>query len=91
MERTEREVYVHYFAQLKDASGKDGEHLPVAAVGEATAGASAADWYRHLAQRYRFTMPQEVVRPALNGRYARWTDPVRGGDELAFIPPVAGG
>lgn len=31
------------------------------------------------------------LRVAINGTYAAWDDPVRAGDEVAIIPPVAGG
>jgi molybdopterin converting factor subunit 1 len=31
------------------------------------------------------------IRVAVNGSYADATDPVRSGDEVALIPPVAGG
>lgn len=32
-----------------------------------------------------------ALRVAVNGAYAGWDDPVRAGDEVAIIPPVAGG
>lgn len=31
------------------------------------------------------------IRVAINGAYAQWGDVVRSGDEVALIPPVAGG
>ena len=31
------------------------------------------------------------VRAARNGAYAQWDDPLTDGDEVAFLPPVAGG
>jgi molybdopterin converting factor small subunit len=31
------------------------------------------------------------LRVAINGTYAAWDEPVRDGDEVAIIPPVAGG
>lgn len=31
------------------------------------------------------------LRLAINGTYAAWDDPVHDGDEVAIIPPVAGG
>ena len=31
------------------------------------------------------------IRVAVNGTYAAWDDPVRPADEVALIPPVAGG
>jgi molybdopterin synthase catalytic subunit/molybdopterin synthase sulfur carrier subunit len=32
-----------------------------------------------------------ALRLAVNGAYAGWDEPVRPGDEVALIPPVAGG
>jgi molybdopterin converting factor subunit 1 len=32
-----------------------------------------------------------IIRVAVNGAYAADTDPVAAGDEVALIPPVAGG
>jgi molybdopterin synthase catalytic subunit/molybdopterin synthase sulfur carrier subunit len=34
---------------------------------------------------------QGSLRLAVNGTYARWDEDVRPGDEVALIPPVAGG
>lgn len=42
--------------------------------------------------RYPGLLPyQRAIRLAVNGAYARPTDAVRAGDEVALIPPVAGG
>lgn len=32
-----------------------------------------------------------ALRLAVNGTYAAWDDPIADGDEVAVIPPVAGG
>ena len=36
-------------------------------------------------------MPRERLRVAVDGAFAQWTDPLRDGCEVAFIPPVSGG
>ena len=38
-----------------------------------------------------FRDPQGRVRPARNSAYCDWQTPVEPGDEVAFMPPVAGG
>ena len=38
-----------------------------------------------------FRAPQGRVRPARNSAYCDWQTPVEPGDEVAFMPPVAGG
>jgi len=45
-----------------------------------------------LLSRYPALAPhRRSIRIAVNGTYAFATDPVRPGDEIALIPPVAGG
>ncbi len=34
---------------------------------------------------------ESSIRLAVNGTYAAWEDPIHDGDEVALIPPVAGG
>lgn len=80
-------VYVLYFAQYQLATGRPDELL----ADETEGGRTAAEWYDLLAARYTFPIERSVVRVAVNGRYAAWDTRVASGDELAFIPPVAGG
>lgn len=80
-------IRLRYFAQLRDASGKDEEFLSVE-PGDIT---SPGEWYERLSRQYGFPLPRELVRPAVNGRYVAWGHALGDGDELAFIPPVAGG
>jgi molybdopterin converting factor subunit 1 len=77
-------VTLHYFALLREQRGQSSESLTTAAT---TAGAL----YGELAQRHGFTLPVTHVRVAINGEFAPWETPLRAGDELVFIPPVAGG
>ena len=80
-------IRVLYFAQLRDSSGRDEELLPLRVAGVTT----PADCFSELALRYGFPLARKVVRAAVNGRYTTWDHPLEDGDELAFIPPVAGG
>lgn len=34
---------------------------------------------------------RKALRLAVNGSYVAWGDPISAGDEVALIPPVAGG
>lgn len=86
-ERHQDGVHVLYFAQYQLATGRPGELLEDETDGART----AADWYDLLAARYTFSIDRSVVRVAVNGRYEGWDTLVVSGDELAFIPPVAGG
>lgn len=80
-------VRVLFFAAARDAAGT-GE-LALDAVAEGfTVGALA----RELAARYPdLGARMRSVRFAVNGEYVRDEHPVRAGDEVAVIPPVAGG
>lgn len=80
-------VSVLYFAGLRDAVGLSDEaiELPehVRTVGELC---------DHLASRHRgYAERRASVRVARNEAFAGDADPVRDGDVIALIPPVAGG
>ena len=55
------------------------------------AGATAADAWRQLSDRYSLGPLPRAFRCAVNSEYARWEDRLAEGDELAIIPPVSGG
>jgi molybdopterin converting factor subunit 1 len=79
-------IRVRLFAMLREQAGWRERTIEVPAA------ASVEDAWRAVASaspalvRYR-----EVVRFARNGRYAAPTDELHDGDQLALIPPVAGG
>ncbi len=77
-------VRVQYFALLREQRGRADETL-------ATAAATPAGLYAELHAQHGFTLPAERLRVAVNGEFARWDTPLREGDALVFIPPVAGG
>lgn len=77
-------VRVLYFASLRDAAGRDGETLDVAAM-------SLAQLYDDARERHGLPFPRERLRVARNGAFASWNDVVGEDDEVAFIPPVSGG
>jgi molybdopterin synthase sulfur carrier subunit len=80
-------VHVLYFAGLRDAVGLSEEDIELpASVGTVRELCSLLA-LRHDAYRSR----QTQVRPALNEAFAQDDDPVRHGDVLALLPPVAGG
>ncbi len=77
-------VKVLYFASLRDAAGTAEEMIETPAT-------DAAGLYASLQARHGFSMPRERLRVAVDGAFAQWTDPLRDGSEIAFIPPVSGG
>jgi molybdopterin synthase sulfur carrier subunit len=83
-------VQVLYFARLREAFGCDREsvELPgsVGTVAELTA------WLRNRGEVWAHELAAgKPVRVAVNQDIADASTPVRGGDEIAFFPPVTGG
>ncbi|WP_221031131.1 MoaD/ThiS family protein [Actomonas aquatica] len=77
-------IHVRYFAILREQRGVSNETLQ-------TAAADAATLYEELATTHSFTLPVDRLRAAINGDFAPWPAPLNDGDEVVFIPPVAGG
>lgn len=77
-------VTVQYFAILREQRGLAQEKL-------ATAAATPTALYDELRARHKFTLPADRVRAAVNDEFVAATAPLRDGDRIVFIPPVAGG
>ena len=77
-------VSTQYFAILREQRGLTKETLQTEAT---TPGAL----YAELKDRHRFTLPGDRIRAAVNGEFVASTDALSDGDEVVFIPPVAGG
>jgi molybdopterin converting factor subunit 1 len=79
-------VRLLFFAVLRDIAGMDERELTLAA------GTTAAEVWQGLRSTYAkladYTQPPMI---AINETYATPDTVLREGDELAFIPPVAGG
>jgi molybdopterin converting factor subunit 1 len=77
-------VHVQYFAALRERAGRGAETLE-------TSAATPAELYADLAARRGLGLPRELLRVAVNDEFADWTRPLEDGDQVVFIPPVAGG
>jgi molybdopterin converting factor subunit 1 len=77
-------VSIQYFAILREQRGLAHEKLT-------TAAATPAALYDELSARHPFTLPADRVRAAVNGEFVAATAALKDGDEVVFIPPVAGG
>ena len=75
-------VRVLYFGVLKDAFGRAGESLALAE------GASVADLLRVIRGPEGFW---DSIAVAVNQEYAKGSDVLKEGDEVALLPPVSGG
>lgn len=79
-----RRLTVQYYAVLREQTGRREESL-------VTSARTARELYRELAQRYPFSLDPAVLRVAINGEFGEWSAPLKEGDAVVFIPPVAGG
>jgi molybdopterin converting factor small subunit len=74
------------FAGARDVLGSAELAFPLAAP------CTAAELLAEVCRRYPALAPwQGSIRVAVNGAYAAADDRVASGDEVALIPPVAGG
>jgi molybdopterin converting factor subunit 1 len=75
---------VQYFAILREQRGLSREKLTTPAT-------TPAALYDELRTRHNFTLPGDRVRAAVNDTFVDSATPLREGDRVVFIPPVAGG
>ena len=78
------EIRVQYYALLREQAGRSTETL-------ATRARTPRELYDELAAKYPFTLPAEMLRVAINAEFGEWSHPLKAGDAVVFIPPVAGG
>jgi sulfur-carrier protein len=79
-----KKVTLLYFASLRDAAG----------IGSETVETSARDLsmlYAEVSARHGLGWGTDALRVAVDGEFARWSDPLPDAGEVAFIPPVSGG
>lgn len=77
-------IRIRYFAILREQRGLATEERP-------TTAADAQALYLELQAAHGFTLPVDRLRAAVNGAFVAWPAPLADGDEVVFIPPVAGG
>ncbi len=78
------EIRVQYYALLREQAGRSVETL-------ATRARTPRELYAELAAKYPFTLPADMLRVAVNAEFGDWSQPLKAGDAVVFIPPVAGG
>ena len=77
-------IRVQYYALLREQAGRSDETLT-------TSARDPRELYAELSQRYPFTLPADMLRVAVNAEFGDWSQPLKAGDAVVFIPPVAGG
>ena len=77
-------IVVRYFALLREQRGCDEETVE-------TAAANAQDLFNELQALYGLGLNPSSMKVVVNEEFCEWTQPIQSGDEVAFVPPVAGG
>ncbi len=83
-------VTVRYFASLRESLGKDVEEIELPA-GVATVAALRAHLRSRGGAYGEVLADTKLVRSALNQDMVPQAAALKGGDEVAFFPPVTGG
>ena len=79
-----KSLTLQYFAQLKDITGCSEEQVD-------TLYSTASGLYEELRSRYAFPYKQKQLMLAINDDFCPWEQELKEGDNIVFIPPVAGG
>ena len=77
-------IKLQYFSLLRDEAGKDKEEITSAAP-------NAQELYQEMRQLYNFSQDGSTYRVAINDEFVAWDTTINDGDNIVFIPPVAGG
>jgi sulfur-carrier protein len=79
-----RRVRVEYYAMLREQAGMNEETVE-------TSAATPEQLYAQLVERHGFDVARTGLKVAINAQFGDWSAPLDDGDEVVFIPPVAGG
>jgi molybdopterin converting factor subunit 1 len=77
-------IHLRYYALLREQAGRQTETVD-------TAARTPEALYAELAARHGFRLAQSQVKVAVNASFTDWSTTLAEGDEVVFIPPVAGG
>jgi len=78
-------IYVRYFGQFRDFTGKREEVL------EVKPGITVQEIREHVRGIYSKIAAKEEVLVAVNGSFGSLEQVIKETDEVAFFPPVSGG
>jgi len=81
---TPKQIRVQYYALLREQAGRREEALTTTAP-------TPRELYAELAGRYPFSLTANLLRVAINNEFGDWSAPLKDGDAVVFMPPVAGG
>ena len=77
-------IRLQYFAILREKRGQPEESRQ-------TSASSPAELYDELKAEFHFPLAKHQLRVAINGEFSAMDASLSEGDEIVYIPPVAGG
>ena len=77
-------IGIEYFAILREQSGLSEEQIETSAE-------TPAELYEALKKQHDFHLETGQLRVSVNHQFCNWDQPLKSGDHVVFIPPVAGG
>lgn len=77
-------IHLRYFASIREKTGCSEESVETRAK-------TPEDILGELQNRYAGDIPTAHLRVAVNDAFATMDTPLKDGDTVVFIPPVAGG
>jgi len=77
-------IHIQYFALLREQAGSAQQSVQ-------TSAATPGELYRQLQQEHGFSLEQSRLRAVVNEEFSAWDKTLVDGDQVVFIPPVAGG
>lgn len=84
MSDSSKTVALQYFALLR-------EQRKLSMESRQTTAATARELYAELQRKYDFKLSPADLKVAVNGEFTDFDQVIHDGDEIVFIPPVAGG
>ena len=77
-------INITYFAILQDERGLSSESLE-------TTASTPSELYSELKEKHGLSLTKCRLKVAVNDDFADWDFSLKEGDNVVFIPPVAGG
>ena len=77
-------IKILYFASLREQRGVSSESIQ-------TECRTALDLWKAISQNHKLTMDLDILKVAANDEYVDFSYQIQEGDQIVFIPPVAGG
>ncbi len=79
-----KKVIIEYYALLREERKCDSEERVTLAI-------TSEELYRELQTEYGFSLNIPMLRVAVNDTFCEWSQKIKTGDRIVFIPPVSGG